>query len=406
MSQTETESSNQVVNRALVSLRDPELVRRLYCIEGKSLKQIASIAGTTKSDVHYWMVKHGITRRECSAKRPKCNPNTLCELYWKECKSIRETAKLVGVTYSTVRKYLLRQGQPSDSSITEFSQSFGFNRETANRDALHLRRRGGRIKYQRTPFSDDERERAYLLGLRGGDLNAARTSPNSVMARVSTTHPAMLELFQRTFSKYGHCRVVPRRVFLTGYDWQTRVYLDNTFSFLVRKPDSVPEDQESFYSFLAGLSDSDGCWSIGNGKGKSKYAFKIESEESELLREVRIRLESLGFHPTLYLSRRKGTTKILNGVVGKMQITLTMDLWGLRLQRWKEVLTVAAEIVQLSRHREKVEKMKIMLETKNREWTAVELRVKNLRSEIRNEVKISVKTAEIEYKARHADVLC
>lgn len=66
-------------DKELVNLKDSELLRELYCIEGRSLKQIAKLAGTTKSDVHYWMVKHGIARREWSANTPKCNPKQIYE---------------------------------------------------------------------------------------------------------------------------------------------------------------------------------------------------------------------------------------------------------------------------------------------------------------------------------------
>ncbi len=289
--------------------------------------------------------------------------------------TIRKVAKLVGISYSTTRKHLLRQGQ--------------------------LRVRYRAIRYQRTPFSGDNRELAYLEGFRGGDLNAARTSPNSVMARVSTTHPAMLELFQQTFDAHGHCNVVPRRVFLTGYDWQVRVYLDNTFGFLIKKPNSIPESRENFFAFLAGLADSDGSWIASRDKGKSKYALVIKSEELDLLRTVRIKLESLGFHPALHLDKEKGTSKILNGIAGKRRITLTMDLWRLELYRWREVISLADEILPISRHWEKIEKMKIMLKAKKTEWTVVEPLISNLRKKIRNQVNDSIKRAGIEYKARH-----
>src|SRR5712692_2949530 len=193
--------TNRETNKEPTNIRDSALLRKLYCTEGKSLKQIASLAGTTKSDVHYWMVKHGIAMREWSAKRPKCEPNKIHALYWNQGMTIRAVAKLIGVSFTTTRKHLLRE-----TALRRSSSGIG-----------HLRSRRS-IKYPRLAFSDDEVERAYLLGFRGGDLNAAMTSPNSVMVRVSTTHPAMLDLFAQTFGNYGHCSQVPRRVFLTGYD--------------------------------------------------------------------------------------------------------------------------------------------------------------------------------------------
>jgi len=203
-----------------VNLKDSELLRELYCTEGRSLKQIARLAGNTKSDVHYWMVKHGIARRKWSANTPKCDPKQIYELYWNQGKTICAVAKLAGISFTTVRNHLLRetilQNPPSSMSG-------------------HLRTRWT-VRYRRTPFSEDEVERAYLLGFRGGDLNSARSSPNSIMARVSTTHPAILNLFVQTFGRYGHYSLTPRQVFLAGYDWQARTYLDNSFSYLVDSP--------------------------------------------------------------------------------------------------------------------------------------------------------------------------
>ena len=377
--------SNRAADKEPANIRDPELLRKLYCIEGKSLKQIAALVGTTKSDVHYWMVKHGITRREWSAKRPKCDPKEIHELYWNQGKTIRAIAKLLGVSFTTTRKHLLRE------TVLQSPSSSGKGRLRSRRS----------IKYPRLAFSDDEVERAYLLGLRGGDLNAARTSPNSVMARVSTTHPAMLDLFTKTFGNYGHCSLVPRRVFLTGYDWQARTYLDNSFSYLIGKPQTVPVSEARFYAFLAGLSDSDGSWVITHDRARLTYAFLVTTEESRLVRAVKAMLESIGLHPTLRMDKKSGTTKIMHGVTGPREITLSKDMWILRLQRLEEVSFLASKILPLSRHKEKTEKMLIILGSKTRDWSLIEPLVKSLRNKIKEGVTESIRKAEIEYKARH-----
>lgn len=244
-------------------------------------------------------------------------------------------------------------------------------------------------------------EKAYLLGLRAGDVNSARTSPNSVMARVSTTHPAMLELFVQTFGSYGHCSLVPRKVFLTGYDWQMRTYLDSSFSFLIGKPATVPDTIARFYAFLAGLSDSDGSWVITHNKARLTYAFLLVSEEAGLIGAVKSMLESIGLHPTLHLDERAGTTKIMYGVSGPRQITLSRDMWLLRLQRLEEVSFLATKILPLSRHKEKIEKMQIILNAKTKDWSPIEPLVNDLRSKIKDGVAESIRKAEIEYKARH-----
>jgi hypothetical protein len=310
-------------SKELVNLKDSQTLRELYCTEGRSLKQIAKLAGTTKSDVHYWMVKHGIARREWSANTPKCNPKQIHELYWNQGKTIRVIAKLTGISFTTARKHLLHETALQNQYSSMPSR---------------LRSRWS-VEYPRTPFSEDEVERAYLLGLRGGDLNAARTSPNSVMARVSTTHPAMLGLFVQKFGNYGHCSIVPRKVFLTGYDWQARTYLDNSFRYLVEKPQTIPTAEAQFYAFLAGLSDSDGSWVISHGNTRLTHAFLITTEESGLIRGVKTILERFGLHPTLHLDKRSGTTKIMRGVgvSGTRQITLSRETCGCcEFKDWKK----------------------------------------------------------------------
>ena len=233
-------------------------------------------------------------------------------------------------------------------------------------------------------------------------MNAARTSPNSVMARVSTTHPAMLELFTQIFEKYGHCSTRPREVFLTGYDWQSRTYLDNSFNYLINKPQRVPVTAIEFYAFLAGLSDSDGSWVITHNGIRMTYAFQITSEEHDLMRSVKSELEILAYHPTLHLDRRKGMKKIIHGVFGPREITLSKDMWLLRVQRLAEVSLLASKVLPFSRHREKIEKMQTILSTKTRDWSSIEPTVKNHRKRVKEEVSESIRKAAIEYKARHS----
>jgi len=74
----------------------------------------------------------------------------------------------------------------------------------------HLRRRGivlrekvkaqisAVTKYARKPFAGDIWEKAYLMGLRYGDLNAVRHG-RAIRIRVSTTHRAMANLFESNF---------------------------------------------------------------------------------------------------------------------------------------------------------------------------------------------------------------
>jgi hypothetical protein len=94
----------------------------------------------------------------------------------------------------------------------------------------HLTKRGVKVrdkveaqiaavsKYERRPFSGDALEKAYLMGLRYGDLHVVRHG-RAIRVRVSTTHPAMAKLFESLFSPYGHIQHYPRKASLTGHEW-------------------------------------------------------------------------------------------------------------------------------------------------------------------------------------------
>jgi hypothetical protein len=217
-------------------------------------------------------------------------------------------------------------------------------------------------KYWRGPFSGGETERAYLLGYRAGDLNAFQPSANTVVARVSTTHQAMLEMFERTFAPYGHCEAVPRQVFLTGYDWQIRAILGNSFSFLVTKPAHPPNETNHFYAFVAGFSDSDCNWSVNNGNGKTHYKFALTSADYKLLGELKVSFEKKGYHPLLAITREKDTVKVMKGLRETRQITLKKDTWALKMNRKEEVKALARVILPFSRHSEKMRRMCLVLD--------------------------------------------
>ncbi len=76
-------------------------------------------------------------------------------------------------------------------------------------------------------------------------------------------------------------------------------------------------------------------------------------------------------------------------------------MWVLRLHRLEEVSFLAAQILPLSRHNEKIEKMRIILSCKTTRWSSVEPLVERLRNKIKDGVVESIRKAAIEYKARH-----
>ncbi len=357
-------------------LRNRETLFKLYWTERHSLKEVAKLEGVSRSLVHYYMVKFGIQRREWTGFGPKHSPRLIYDLYWKQRKTIREISRLLNLSRSTVRRHLVKQG------------------------ALRPRKT---FEYWRVPFSGNARERAYLFGLRAGDLNAVRRSKNVVTARVSTTHRAMLGLFGRSFGQYGQCISYPRRVFLTGYDWQIKAYLDNSFDFILRKPAAPPQDKREFYWFLAGLSDSDGTWALWRSNNRTNFAFLITSGSGQLLSGIKTILERERYHVSLRVSRTKGSKKTLRGPEVSREIQLTKDTWVLTIARAGEVRRLARELLGLSRHEEKIQRMNLILDEGNDEWMTAAPRLDRLRRHVRADTFETIQRAEIEYKIRHRE---
>ena len=353
------------------NLIDPIILRRMYHEQGLSLGEIARLAGTTKSHVHYYMSKFDLQRRPWTGLEPKQDPNLILSLYKDQGKTLEEISEMLGISKSTAWKHATRQ--------------------------IRLRPRSAPT-YLRNPFSGNDLERAYLLGYRAGDLNAFQDSALTITARVSTTHQAMLETFRAAFTRYGHCIMTPRRVFLTGYDWQIKAYLDNSFRFLIPKP-TEPPSETVLYVFIAGFGDSDGCWSMSNDHGRATFSFDLTSRRRDLLDNIAIALQNEGYHPHVYLSREKGTIKMVKGRDETRAITLTDDTWTLVIKRKDDVKRLARCVLPYSKHQEKIAKMKLILDTRS-EWAEIGPEFERLRRQIRLETNEAIMKAEIEYKAR------
>jgi hypothetical protein len=161
----------------------------------------------------------------------------------------------------------------------------------------------------------------------------------------------MAELFFMTFREYGRCKMTPDKAYLPGrYCWKLSVYLDSSFAFFVKKPDAIPITSTLFYPFFAGYSDSEGSWCLYNDKGNAAVAFVIESKDRRILRESAAALSRDGFHPLLYA--RQGNSSIDVDAKARLEV-----------RRRNEVRTLAERLLPISRHPEKIAKMKLVLES-------------------------------------------
>ena len=151
-------------------------------------------------------------------------------------------------------------------------------------------------KYERKPFDGSETDKAYLMGLRYGDLNVVRHG-RAIRVRLSTTHPAMAGLFEQLFSPYGHVSRYPRAARLTGYEWSLECDLDASFIFLLNRP-TISElahlPKGLFQAFYDGFFDAEGTLYVHRKYGRPCPELNITSTDAGLLRLFSSRLSELG----------------------------------------------------------------------------------------------------------------
>jgi hypothetical protein len=233
-----------------------------------------------------------------------------------------------------------------------------------------------RFKYKKYDFSNDPAEKAYLLGLVAGDFYAYRHF-RQIAVEVTTTHPAMMELFQSVFKKYGTPTERIKYNKITGrYERVGYVLLNNSFEFLLSKNFAI--DNQYFYHFLAGFFDSEGCVYVYNNHGYIGLSILLYNSKKKLLETIKNRLERDGFHPKFYKFFEKGQ-KTTNNYIRRN------DLWAIGMHTIKEILVLMKKMS--IKHREKIEKIKIVTSCNSNRWNSIAGKVAELKLKIKNEVK-------------------
>ena len=247
-------------------------------------------------------------------------------------------------------------------------------------------------KFPKMRFSCVSEEAAYLTGLRTGDLFVRRHGLNIRIA-TSTTHPAMVELIQDSFSPYGRVVVYPK--FLRKwnlYEWGVYCDLHPTFDFLLSR---FHDFNGPFLEFLAGFFDAEGTVTVKR-QSKSKTVrvlLEINNNNLELLRRVQDELSKLGFHATVSTnpSRRKGTFVGLG--------RYNKNLWTLVVGRKQEAVSLLQSLNL--KHREKVWKRTLAISFSDRRWAEVEPLLLEFRHLTKREVDYSNMKAKRQYWGLH-----
>jgi len=230
---------------------------------------------------------------------------------------------------------------------------------------IHLRRRGlplrDRVeaqikavtKHRKTSFAGKEAERAYIIGLRIGDLHAVRHG-RAVRVRVSTTHPAMIELFSDIFSEHGPIYKYPKKSPLTEFEWSLECDLNSSFEFLL-DPNAeirrIVENEALFLAFLAGFFDADGSIYYHKKATHGGFEFALTNMDAPLLRMIAERLGRMGFHPRLRLTQQEKDRGVEKG---------SQAIWRLSLWRHEEVSDIIRRLP--TRHSEKTAKRDLALQ--------------------------------------------
>ena len=221
-------------------------------------------------------------------------------------------------------------------------------------------------KYERSAFHGDSVERAYLMGLRYGDLHVLRHG-RAVRVRVTTTHPAMADLFEKVFSPFTHVARYPRAAGLVGFEWTLECDLDKSFAFLLAKP-TIFElrllSEKEKLAFLAGLFDAEGSIFLHQKMGRYNPEISFSNTDVALLEFVHATMESIGFKTKLVWREQAFDRRGISGPSTQGRVIL----WRFEsVQRLLSLLPL--------RHGEKVAKRALVMRMEYRGSSATNLSI-------------------------------
>lgn len=213
-------------------------------------------------------------------------------------------------------------------------------------------------------FINNLSEKAYFLGLRAGDFHA-RWARKSIRVQTTTTHLAQINLLKSAFENYGEIRTYLTKNKSRENEWFIYVDLDKSFKFLLSKPKEIPywvlRTKKYFFQFLAAYMDCEGSWKVQKSHQRhTRFIFKIRTGDLKILKQIKRQLEIFGYHPCLYLDRKRGD-KTNYG-------TYNQNMFDLTINRREEVISLTKDLLLMSKHNEKIRKMNFILKNKNTKW--------------------------------------
>jgi hypothetical protein len=211
---------------------------------------------------------------------------------------------------------------------------------------LKARPAGGSVfEYPKKDFDGKLTEKAYLIGLRLGDLHV-ELGNWAIRVRCTSTHQEQIDLVQELFEQYGGIWISepkPRRG--TGIT----AHLNRSFDFLLQHDDVIEQwilnDDELFAAFWAGYIDAEGSFIVS---GNRAY-FKVDSGDQGILHQAWTKLIALGLEfPKPKLVRPTGTW------IHQFQLSSQRDLWRLTTEKKITLLKLCDLVSPYLRHRRRI----------------------------------------------------
>ncbi|MBU1291937.1 LAGLIDADG family homing endonuclease [Patescibacteria group bacterium] len=297
----------------------------------------------------------------------KCDPKSIRELLRKYKIKIRTKSEArknffnINIPRKELKKFYLKERLSSPKIAKKYNCSAGFIRNKLREYKIPIRSiqealpLSNKPIYPRYNFNGNLEEKAYLIGLRKGDLHvrSINKANSTIAVNTNSSKSEMIDLLSKTFTPYGYAWTgKPDKNNVIGF----RCHLDKTFLFLLNKEDKIDswilKNKKYFAAFLAGYTDSEGTFCLCSNNA----VFSIRSQDKNILHQIRNNLVKLGiFLRPSQISRGKGT-KDKQGTISNE------DIWGLWIHRKDALLKLFDLLNPYLRHKDKQNRVKILKE--------------------------------------------
>ena len=238
-------------------------------------------------------------------------------------------------------------------SFAEIGQKFDCSPVTIHKRlkscGYEARPAGGSVfEYPKKDFDGSLEQKAYLIGLRLGDLHV-EVGNWAIRVRCTSTHQEQVDLIRELFDEYGGVWIseprAKRGVAVTAH-------LNRSFDFLLPHEDRIEQwildNDDLFAAFWAGYLDAEGSFIVSG----SRAYFKADSGDKGILYQAWLRLAEMGIDfPEPQLIRPAGTW------ISQFQLSSHRDLWRLATEKKTTLLQLCNMVSPYLRHRRRIQAM-------------------------------------------------